>query len=258
MTGGTGASDGMGVMTRRRMRYGMPNMSHGYRKVAKASIALMAMTGVVSVPVTAHAVDATDHTYAHDLLNSQSAAGSENANAWVSETIQNYAVTGYEDKGSVQSVLANAQAAFRGIFAAVLGTIIVLFAVKMVGRAIFDMTTRDEETFNTIPAFFQTAKERSSIKEPTIMRVRGSLLGGPSVASGGGKPLSELNRNYSGPTYLSDHPYVEFMKEFIAFMLGAFAAFVAIELIMGAVGAAFARAQNADSDLFTMHSMFGI
>lgn len=230
-----------------------------YKNIAKAAAMSAVTLGFASLPAIAYAVDATDNTYSHELLNSESAAGSENANAWVAQTIQNNSVTGYDDKGDVSSVLMSAQAAFRGIFTALLGTIIVLFAVKMVGRAIVDMTTRDEETVRNIPMFFQTAKERSSIKEPTIMRVRGTLLGGTSIATGGGKPLSQLDRNYTGPSYLSDHPYIEFMKEFVAYMLAALAAFVIIEVVLGIAGGMFSAAQGSDGgNAFSAQDMFGI
>lgn len=230
-----------------------------YKNIAKAAAMSAVTLGYASLPVIAYAVDATDNTYSHELLNSESAAGSENANAWVAQTIQNNSVTGYDDKGDVSSVLMSAQAAFRGIFTALLGTLIVLFAVKMVGRAIVDMTTRDEETVENIPMFFQTAKERSSIKEPTIMRVRGGLLGGASIANGGGKPLSQLNRNYTGPSYLSDHPYIEFMKEFVAYMLAAFAAFVIIEVILGVASGMFTSAQGTNGGrAFSPQDMFGV
>lgn len=230
-----------------------------YKNIAKATVMSAVTLGFASLPAIAYAVDATDSTYSHELLNSESVAGSENSNAWVAQTIQNNSVTGYDSMGSVGSVLENAQAALRGIFTALLGTLIVLFAVKMVGRAIVDMTTRDEETVRNIPMFFQTAKERSSIKEPTIMRVRGSMFGGPSIANGGGKPLSQLNRNYTGPSYLSDHPYIEFMKEFVAYMFAALAAFAIIEIVLGVAGGMFSAAQGSDGgNAFSAQDMFGI
>ena len=250
------ASDVIATKCERTERGKMPIP---YKNIAKASVMAMAAAGAASLPVMAYAVYATDPAYSHELLNSESAAGSENANAWVSQTIQNHRVTGYDDKGDVHSLLMNAQTAFRGIFMALLGTLIVLFAVKMVGRAVVDMTTRDEETVENIPMFFQAAKERSSIKEPTIMRVRGGLFGRTSIANGGGKPLSQLNRNYTGPSYLSDHPYVEFMKEFVAYMLAAFAAFAVIEVTLGVASGVFSVAQgSAGGDAFTPQNMFGI
>lgn len=233
------------------------NRNRAIRSAVKIII-MFAAGSYLAVPQYAYAVDVTDSKdYAQSLLGG---GDTSDTNQWVQETIQNNGVTGYEapQYNNIKDMLAVAQTGCRYIYEAFLGTIILLFIVKIVGRAIIEMMTRDEETVETIPMFFQTAKERSNIKEPSIMKTRGSWIGG-GLTGGGGKPMSQLQRNYTGPSYISQHPYIEFIKEFIVFMLISFAAFVAIECIMSFIGLLIGGMQNTDGGtIFNIHAMFGL
>ena len=48
------------------------------------------------------------------------------------------------------------------------------------------------------------------------------------------------------------------MKEFVAYMLAAFAAFVIIEVILGVASGMFTSAQGANSGAFSVQDMFGM
>lgn len=237
---------------------------HDMRKGLMKTVTLAtSAVGVSAVPAIALGKEKykVGRSYAKELMGGgKDGQSNDTADQWVSTTIQNHSVTGYDNKyGTLPQFLQNVQVVCQHIYQAFLGLIILLFVVKIVGRAIFEMVTRDQETFNNIPAFFQTAKERSATKEPTIMKTRAGLFGGMSMSGNAPKDARKIARTYSGPAYISDHPYAEFFKEFIVFMLASMAIFVVIQLMLGTVGYVFGLAQNTPSSgMFSMKNMFGI
>lgn len=231
------------------------------RIIAYVMLVVTLSLSPVVITAPAYAIDATDGSgYAQSLVNDGDNDKEGHVNVmdkreWISETIQNPEATGYEDLGSFQTFLDNAQTAFRGIFIAFLGTIVALFIAKMIGRAIYDTMLRNDEEAEVIPMFFLTSKERSARKEPTVMKVRGGLFGS-TASSGDGKMPGQ--RDYSGPSHISDHPYAQFCKEFVFYLGIALGVFLLIEVMLGLASAFFtATAQGGGSDVLQRHAMFG-
>lgn len=243
-------------------------MKHRIRKdtmpriITYVTLAMTLLLSSVTITAPAYAVDATGgSSYAQSLVNDGNSNKESHTNVmdkqeWISETIQSKDATGYEDLGSFQTFLNNARLAFRGIFVAFLGTIVALFIAKMIGRAIYNITMKGDEEAETMPMFFLTSKERSAKKEPTVMKVHGGLFGSAASSGNGHMPGQ---RDYSGPSYISDHPYAQFCKEFVAYLGIALGAFLLMEVILGLASAFFAAtAQGSGTDIFQQHDMFGI
>lgn len=235
-------------------------------KITRIIISCLIVITALFLPLNsktfAYAINATDGSnYAQSLVNDSKNNNNKDSHTnvmdkqeWISKTIQNKDTTGFDDLGSFQSFLDNARNAFHNVFVISLGTIVVLFISKMIGRSIYNIVMDGEKEAEMIPMFFLTSKERSTSKEPIVMKVKGGLFGG-----GGGGGQLPGQREFTGPRYLTEHPYAQFCKEFVAYLGIAVGIFLFIEIILGVASAfLFSAKQGGGADIFQQHNMFGI
>lgn len=209
--------------------------------IAIAAMLVALLVAVMSVPSAALAVDVGDSKeYTNQLMSTPSDGKNQE---WDEDVITD--VPGYEAVSSDgNSFAAHAVQVMQGFAAAVMGLTLVLFVVKMSGRALISMSLKDEDAVRSIPTFFLTGKERSKRKAPALIVLRGGFSGKSDADGIRGTDGPSITRRY-GPTFLSEHPYREFMVEFVILFSIACAAFALLSLILGLMSGFFSSVTDA-------------
>lgn len=121
---------------------------------------IMSMLAMLAVPQAAHADDLIDSKSYYDSLMSDSMGNSSDSKlGWNEDIISN--VNTYKDEASdVPTFIRDKlNPVFQTTATAVFGTIIVIFVIKMAGRAAFNIFMPKE----TVPNFFLNSYERKEI-----------------------------------------------------------------------------------------------
>lgn len=132
-----------------------------------------------------------------------------------------------------RSMIRDIHLFMQGLFMMIYGIVVVVFAVKVIGRAILNITTDQRGETVAIPTFFLTSSERSTdpIMPLTTMggvRGRGGRSGRGGMMGGAGNK-NATRKMQQREIVLSQHPFRDFFREFLVFSAIALVVFILME-----------------------------